>query len=642
MNERIMEAVREIEDIRDAMGKDYPWENIVGEMIERNQYFDDDDEPEECVPQERAIKDRAKMLEVLRRFYRTYAVDFEGMDDFVTLFGVYCNHYIRFNLHRAIPNEDGFGISALWDTVTDVKLQEYLCLLQQGIFKGFLEAVKGVFDGTNDFLNANILFPESYSLPNLYLFLCYTKAWLICKSDDKRDFEEKMVDCWEDMNCGLQDYCLGRSPFLRSVKIGGQNRNPLPYIKTGNLKEHKVAYLAKKMADAVSTLEKNWKIYQNEVVCGKRDFSDEETYEIMLDSSNLIEAKNGFYGIYDEEEGIEQNFVPDEWRDYDNVIFRIDFLSIPCFFEQNDIADLIDSFRKARKERAEKEAIQQEKDEIIQEFSHTYQNMTATALYQVAIALLSRTTEEDLALGRTALLEYTRKETLTKDVYMMKLKYENNTEKLRSILRQSCKFPSPEMHTIHEVVNQALLTALISAFYDEGQGNAVAMFDNLSVLWPSMEEIVLSFEKEVIQHEKDCLEWLQTKGIDLCMEESEQWMSIGFVPNGYAEVLLRNLITELFVNFFKYGDQKQKVLLSFQGDNSTYDSLHIRMENFLLNGKRGTSNSQVGLHAMSKMLRVLWDDREEKKRIVTDYVDDKFITRLWLPLAVFQQRGEEK
>ena len=337
-------------------------------------------------------------------------------------------------------------------------------------------------------------------------------------------------------------------------------------------------------------------------------------------------------------------------RNSDNRWNRKEFLSIPFYVNWGEGANVYAALLQAaeeqskakEKEQKEKEAIQQEKDEIVQDFSHTYQNMTATALYQVAIALLSRTTEEDLALGRTALLEYTRKETLTKDVYMMKLKYENNTEKLRSILRQSCKFPSPEMHTIHEVVNQALLTALISAFYDEGQGNAVAMFDNLSMFWPSIEEIVLSFEKEVIQHEKDCLEWLQMKGIDLCVEESEQWMSVGFVPNGYAEVLLRNLITELFVNFFKYGDQKQKVLLSFHGDNSDYDSLLIRMENFLLNGKRGTSNSQVGLHAMSKMLRVLWDDREEKKRIVTDYVDDKFITRLWLPLAVFQQRGEEK
>ena len=171
MNERIMEAVKEIEAIRDAMGREYAWKNAMGEMVSEWQYhYKDSSQHIISNDKERAISDRAKMLDVLRRFYYAHAFTHDGIDDFVTLFGVYCNYYIRFNLHRALPGEDDFGICALWDTVTEVKMQEYLGLLQQGIFKGLLEGFHEILNKrTNNFLKATMVY--SYSLPYFYLFL---------------------------------------------------------------------------------------------------------------------------------------------------------------------------------------------------------------------------------------------------------------------------------------------------------------------------------------------------------------------------------------------------------------------------------------------------------------------------------------
>lgn len=639
MNERIMEAVREIEGIRDAMGKDYQWENATGEMVENWQYFDEDDTPEESVPKERAIKDRAKMLDVLRHFYRTYAVDFYGMDDFVTLFGVYCNHYIRFNLHRAIPNEDYFGISALWDTVTDVKLQEYLCLLQQGIFKGFDEFL----NGTNYFLKADDMFSESYSLPNLYMFIYFTKVWLKCEEDDKQSIEEIMLVCLEDMSNGLRDYCCGSSPFLRPVKYGGEDQNPLPYIRYCNMNEHRATSLAIKMSDAILTI-------KEKLEKGVKNNRFDETYDEVFNELdfrmalyNAVEGANGVKDLRSDMDSDKIEFVPQEWRDEDGIIYRLNFLSIPCLLDwgENVFSFLTNLMLDHQSAIREKETIQQEKDEIVQDFSHTYQNMRATSLYNMAKKLLNKPDAEDRKLGRTALLEYTRKETLTKDVYMMKLKYERNTEKLRSILRQSCTYPSPETHMIHNVLHQAILMCLVNAFYDQGTENSRRMRSHLKDLWSDWKETILDFEKSIIFQGEDCLIWLREHDIQLYVAEGVDWQSIGFFQNGYAAVMLRNILTELLVNMFKYGGLRQSIYLTFATNGQ---AITIEMENYLPDGKHETSNSQVGIHSMAKMLHVLWGEEPEEgnERLTATYEGGKFYICLSLPKAVFSAKGAAK
>ena len=129
MNKRIWNAVKKIERIKEKMGKDYQWENIEHIMIDETQYFDSHWEEGKGVPKKRALSDRQAMLEVLCDFYMKNSSSFEGRDDFITLFGVYCNHYIRYNLHKAIPDDKDFGIYGLFDIIKDKKMQDYLHLL---------------------------------------------------------------------------------------------------------------------------------------------------------------------------------------------------------------------------------------------------------------------------------------------------------------------------------------------------------------------------------------------------------------------------------------------------------------------------------------------------------------------------------
>ena len=53
-----------------------------------------------------AKSDCNKMIEVLNQFYKEDYQKSEGIDDFVTLFGAYCNYYILYGLHLILKEND--------------------------------------------------------------------------------------------------------------------------------------------------------------------------------------------------------------------------------------------------------------------------------------------------------------------------------------------------------------------------------------------------------------------------------------------------------------------------------------------------------------------------------------------------------
>lgn len=613
MNERIMTAIKEIEAIRNAMGKEYAWENIEGDMIPQWQYYDSNDDESEAVPIERAFSDRKKMLDILQRFYKDYSCDFEGTDDFVTLFGVYCNQYIRFNLHQAIADND-FGIHELWPSINNIDFQEYLHLIQQGISKG-------IHDGYEDFLDANDLFTQKYSLPNLYLFIHSMQiSNIIEEDDDKSNIEELIFKFYSNMNKDLRDYCMGSGNFIKPERDNEYPGNPnvLPYIVFCIPREHKVFHLAQKLTEALSDIKHS---------------NNQNSLRSKLAQNNIHEAIQGIVDIInsnDPEDILE--YAPTEWRDDDAIIYRLEFLSIPTVLNWNDGPNWL--FNKVIIEILEKKQVLKEKDEIVKDFTHTYNNMKTTQLYKLVRALLSHENAEDRQLGRIALLEYTRKEKLTKNVYMMNLKYEHSTELLRNIIHESCSNQYNDTHNIQDIINQALLACLISAFYDINKGNTRLMQKNISQLWQDIRPKIIDFEKDVIYNNNNCINWLSRNGIVINIKTSPLWGELHFIPNGYAEVFLCDILTEFFVNFIKYSNIKKNAFLEFQGNT---DSIQIKMINYLPEDRILTSNSRIGISAIGKMLHVLWGDRRDSnvERITTYYKQNVFTTSISLPTHVF-------
>ena len=167
MNQKVYDTAKEFEKIAD---------------------FDDDKLKEKNY----ATDVRKQMLDMLKKFFVE-----ETRDDFVTLFGIYCNHYIRCYLHNILPEED-FGISELFDVVTDDNFQKYLSLIQHGIFE----------QNDQDFFDA-LKISDEYSLPHLYLFVFSAKLFDSLKdSNKKKECIEFMQEHYNKMNAGRKSSAL--------------------------------------------------------------------------------------------------------------------------------------------------------------------------------------------------------------------------------------------------------------------------------------------------------------------------------------------------------------------------------------------------------------------------------------------------
>ena len=151
-----------------------------------------------------AESSRDKMIEILNQFYKDHNHSSEGVDDFVTLFGVYCNYYFLYGLHL-ISKEDDFGTTKIFENISDGSLKRYLSLIRSAIHSQeialFEEAVE-----TN----------KNYSLAHFYLFLYYLRKY--CSQVNYSKQEEALLKHYKAIrNSKLKDYAIGRSDFVSHI-----------------------------------------------------------------------------------------------------------------------------------------------------------------------------------------------------------------------------------------------------------------------------------------------------------------------------------------------------------------------------------------------------------------------------------------
>ena len=637
MNETLIQAIRALTAIQEAAGKAYPFKNIEGEMIPEEEYRSatpDADDLGDGIPQERAREDRAKMLDILRDFYRAQHGTPEGLDDFVTLVGVYCNDYIRWNLHQALPEDEDFAITEIFDVITDESLKTCVCMIQQGISVG-------MYGGFRSFYEASQTYP--YSLPNLYLFLRYAIKYGELQEDEQEErWAMRMVDCLASMNPGLREYCLGTSLFLKPNEVFDEN--PLPYALFLDEEDYHKARLAEKFQMNIKTL-----LPMLENMDTKKPTLEEVIVPLhgileCMDGMNRQEENAAIDEMEDEDEAAGEDdaegFDPDR---NDAPLFRLRFLEIPCRIDwgKETFSNVMNVMASRQRALREKELAQESKNEIVREFTHTYKNMKATTLYDIAKTLLAKQDEADKEFGRTLLLEYSNKKTLTKEVFMMQLRYERNTKRLLKSIRESCTAAGGAANAkrIEDLVEQALVTCLISIFYDKSQDRNDMRLPFLRALSrEARRAIYTSFDQEVMQDRLRALDLLRSHGLDIVLDVSPEWATLAFLPDEYAAVFLKDILVELLVNTMKYGDLHQPIRFAFTAED---DKLLLSAANALPTDTRA-SGTRIGLFSIGDKLSVLWGDDllspVPHQRVTKD--EKTFRVQMALPRAAFcKERG---
>ena len=231
---------------------------------------------------EQILEIRLKMLVLLSDFYRNFIDD---EDDFIILFAIYCNLYIRYNFHQLLPEKD-FGIFSILENIKNDEMKEYLSLIQNGIYN----------QDISYFYKASDLKPK-YSLSYVYLFIYSVKRYAMIrnKTDNIKDFDSFIiVDYFNKIEKDLQDYVLGKNNSVNNDIY----ENNLPCLKVLNNDDDLSKFVDKSQVDKF-----------------KNNFEDKNIKKDFL-NSDIIGDRLLYLGI-------------------PTIVFQFDFLSV--VLEQNKL-----------------------------------------------------------------------------------------------------------------------------------------------------------------------------------------------------------------------------------------------------------------------------------------------------------------
>ena len=276
---------------------------------------------------------------------------------------------------------------------------------------------------------------------------------------------------------------------------------------------------------------------------------------------------------------------------------------VPANSSRNKYIQLRKMNLKLEENNRELRQAQNDRAEIIQEFSHTYKNMRATQLYNVAKALLKMEDKELKKYGRTILLEYGIKQELTKAVEMLLLKFDDKSEELLKRIRKS--IPSENSgYNIKNILDESIKRCLITLLHD-GSDNGKRFRKAFVQSEKDFDLISLrnDFENDILfQENKNVISWFSENIFPVETEFSEEWLNLSFEKENYAAIILIDILSELTANIFKYSDKTKSCRFIF---NSNAKMLCITAENSIDPIMSNLHGTQKGLFSMEKTIDML-------------------------------------
>lgn len=285
----------------------------------------------------------------------------------------------------------------------------------------------------------------------------------------------------------------------------------------------------------------------------------------------------------------------------------------------DDSAKLALGLARAKKDR---EKAIYEKKRVIQQFSHTYMNMRATSLYNIATELLKNEDKVYRTYGRKLLYEYSVKKNLTKDVEMLKLRFEDNEQELYKRIADSIltKEQSDGVR-IERLVDDAVVRCMVTLLHDGGNSanKLRTRFENFD-----LKEIRNNFENEVLLADnKNVREWFRQNMFDLECSVSDKWRSVLFEEDSYAALLFTDIISELLTNIFKYADKSRAATLEFRDEK---DYMLLVAKNYMKDNVEDNKEGGYGLKAETEAVKVINEINGVKEKAVKTSVEDGMFT----------------
>ena len=576
MNRNIMSYVESMELSIKEMGQKYTWDNVEGEKIPFNHYID------KKIDSKQVIKDVDSLLEILKNAYLN-SKNNKCIDDFVIIFAMFCNLYIKagFHLRGNIKKSINKIAYRLENIIDDKRLLEYLELIYAGI----------IFNNRECFVEALEIFPQ-YQLPYLYLFIKTAKKAIY--SYDK-ELDKLMEYYYSKLNCEMQQYAIGQGEYIRESSNPAIDENLLPYILFEKRRDKVVRAL-------ISCFDSCEKKIIKDVKFEKIDFTDGryllqpfvikylESMTKMVNEKLKYEEFNFNLGTVFEKMKILSSMDKDRsergCEDEEEISelyleelqgLRLIGLGLPVEIEASrevfmgrlEIVKLNNSLEKAIAD----------KNALINKHAHNWKHIIyPETVKNIADKLYAR---GDFEYANKLFHAYNSQSLLQQDLNLLQLQYTSTPEEYQKAFKKTIYLVEDERGVgILNVFKNALQTVLFRLIMEEvdTRYSIIALKNNM---FSSVNREVLRdsyVESFVVQSNAkvSVIDWFSKNIYPITISLDDCWNDVKFKPNDIAFAQITEVFIDLLHNALNYGVKSKDgyIQISFEkeviGDESIY------------------------------------------------------------------------
>lgn len=650
MTKTIKEITEKLQEVCLAYGKDeyYNFTKIV------NSEKRDDSSHDISVKINRTFKDSKHRDEFLGKLEEAVFSFADNSDNLATAFAAFITFVIKENLGN--ENETYQQIlarSADKIVPSDLEDRENLKL--------FLEDFSAAVCN-NDYTKIEELHHDyCYSITSLYLFCykmflyydCYIKngIWNEEIFSELKTLYSKMAK--NSHGNDMSNYALGIGDYkiiysIADSGISGEDRF-LPYcsfFSPMGTNAVAAAYNWKKLVqilnigtERVTVLEFYQKLYaflSNQDDVKKDYFNLEAIFQSMTANiSNVLPSgADSFYPWFSHKIKREKDCDTQQEIIDNNLALHIPAF-IPPLGNPSDIFNelLKDNIILDNKNDELKQA-QEEKANLVNDFSHRYKNMRTDMLFEISDNLINKCEillpPEIKDEGVKVLFESEIKQRLTTEADMLNLRFKDKVGMLQTEIKKSIEYSSGKNYSISDIINNAIKRCMITIIHDGDINLADAIIDNYFADY-DIESLEKSFDTDVL-FKKDCdaIEWLNhNKIVKLNVNISDKWKKFFFVKYQYADNIITDLLVDLIMNILKYADKNQPVFIDFTEND---EFMIIESQNVISE----YVNNMPGSHQGIKTQNILFNSINNTTDSITyKQESDKFTIKVKIDKQLF-------
>lgn len=578
------------------------------------------------------IEARTIALEKLNEIY----TDNGWSEEFVTAFAVYCNFFILQGLHLKLKND--FGLEVIYDeNQMDEEDRQYLEYIREGIFEQDLIC----------FSNALEMELYYFDIPKLYIYLL---SFLEICLATKQDFQagksrEDILYALLTMELMEREITGDLRELLEPQNLTVEqekNKNAdysilLPEIIISDLPRH---LLLAAISDLESLSDLSGKKIESfeDIIKGfsnivKNDDSDKmKSYFIFANEfvKRTISAKK--IGDQDEYSG---KFT--ELRD-DAPICRKAFLNLPVTVSEKQYRNL--ELARQLKLNDEKEKLIRQNDKMVEDFSHSIENVIKPSLI-AEIANYLRENEKNRDLYHKVMHIYFNEVITQNECRLLKMVHNVSVSKgaiRENISRAKQKNSTNKISmekTIYKAINQ------ISLQLSENAQKARFMFILKKMSQAGIDSIQIDRKLWDSSKEIDALYKMYHNKLNFTIELSEELKELELNEEELGTSFLYTRIVEILSNALTYGEygSNKKFYLKIYTENTEEETNYIIVEMINRIGDRSFSAHRDGngLKATEAMLeRINFDNPEIESFVSTTETEDGlFMTKMYIDADLY-------